>query len=370
MLDHAFNGPSFTVGIEEELMILEPEGFALAQAIEPLLAQVPPELEGQVKPEFLQCVTEIATKPHANVREACAELRTLRRAVFEMAGRCELLIGAAGTHPFARWEDQQIVDRERYRDLADELGFILRQFVIFGTHVHVGIEGADRAVHVADGIRRHLPVLLALSVNSPFHRGYPTGMHSSRTPVFRALPRSGIPPHFGSFEEYSRRIELMTKTGSIDDYTFVWWDVRPHPRLGTVETRIFDQQTRIEHTEALAALTVSLAHLLASGFDAGEPVIEHPAELIDDSKVRAAIRGLDRSLVDFDHSSSAPARELAERLLAEVRPSAAELGCEAELAGIDDILQNGTGASRQLAMFERHPDLDEVMREVVERTRC
>jgi carboxylate-amine ligase len=368
MLDHAFNGPDFTIGIEEELMILEPEGFALAQAIEDLLAHVPAELEGQVKPEFLQCVLEIATRPHPNVRSACDELRALRRAVIEVASRCDLLIGAAGTHHFARWEDQQIVERERYRELANELGFILRQFVIFGTHVHVGIEGADRAIHVADGIRRHLPLLLALSANSPFHRGYPTGMHSSRTPVFRALPRSGIPPHFGSFEEYSRRIELLMKTGSIDDYTFVWWDVRPHPRLGTVETRIFDQQTRIEHTEALTALVASLAHRLATAFDAGETVPEHPAELIDDSKVRAAIRGLDGSLVDFDASSSAPARELAQRLLDEVRPGAAELGCEAELAGIEDLLRTGTGAARQLAMFERHPDLDELMREVVERT--
>jgi carboxylate-amine ligase len=369
MLDHAFNGPDFTIGIEEELMILEAEGFGLAQGIEALLAKVPAEFEGQVKPEFLQCVLEIATKPHRTVTSACNELRALRRTVIEVAARCDVLIGAAGTHPFARWEDQQIVERERYRELADELGFILRQFVIFGTHVHVGIEGADRAIHVADGIRRHLPLLLALSANSPFQRGYPTGMHSSRTPVFRALPRSGIPPHFGSYEEYSRRIELMMKTGSIDDYTFVWWDVRPHPRLGTVETRIFDQQTRVEHTAALTALVACLAHRLVAGFDAGEKVFEHPPELIDDSKVRAAMRGLDGSLVDFENSDSAPARELAERLLAEVGAGADELGCAAELAGIEDLIQKGTGADRQLAMFERHPDLDELMREVVERTR-
>jgi len=369
MLDHAFNGPDFTIGIEEELMILEPEGYALAQAIEDMLAEVPAELEGQVKPEFLQCVLEIATKPHPTVSSACEELRALRRAVIDVAARCDVLIGAAGTHPFARWEDQKIVERERYHELANELGFILRQFVIFGTHVHIGIEGADRAIHVADGIRRELPLLLALSANSPFHRGYPTGMHSSRTPVFRALPRSGIPPHFGSYAEYSRRIELLMKTGSIDDYTFVWWDVRPHPRLGTVETRIFDQQTRVEHTAALTALVASLAHRLVAAFDADEEVFENPPELIDDSKIRAAMRGLDGSLVDFDNSSSAPARELAERLLAEVGPSAGELGCETELAGIEDLVRTGNGAQRQLAMFERHPDLDELMREVVERTR-
>lgn len=368
-LEHAFTGPSFTLGIEEELMILEPEGFALAQAIEDILAEVPEDIGEQVHPEFLQCVLEIATKPHPNVRSAGDELRALRKAVEGMAERCELLIGAAGTHPFARWEDQQIVERERYEDLANQLGFILRQFVIFGTHVHVGIEGADRAIYVADGIRRHLPVLLALSVNSPFHRGYPTGMQSSRTPVFRALPRSGIPPHFGDWAHYEQRIEAMIRAGAIEDYTYTWWDVRPHPRLGTVETRIFDQQTRAEHTEAMAALVVSLAHALVAQFDSGEPGIEYPAELIDDAKVRAALSGLHGDLVDFESGRRAPARELAERLLEHVRPSAAELGCEAELAGIDDLLANGTGADRQLAMFDRHPDLDELMREVVDRTR-
>ncbi len=370
MLEHAFNGPSFTVGIEEELMILEPETYGLEQAIEPLLREVPDRIEGQVRPEFLQCVLEIATQPHPNVGAAAEELRELRRAVTEVAQRCGLLIGAAGTHPFARWEDQLVVERERYIELAENLGFILRQFVIFGTHIHVGIEGADRAIYVADGIRRHLPTLLALSVNSPFHRGHPTGMHSTRIPIFRALPRSGVPPHFGTWSQYQRRIEAMMSAGSIQDYTFTWWDVRPHPRLGTVETRIFDQQTRIEHTEGMAALVVALAHTLAADFDAGREMGEHAGELIDDAKVRAALRGMEGDLIDFDAMRPVPARELAARLIEGVRPSAAELGCEGQLAGAEDLLEAGTGAARQLAMFERHPDLDELMREVVDRTRA
>ncbi len=370
MIEHAFTGPSFTVGIEEELMILQPETYALAQAIEPLLNEVPAQIAGQVHPEFLQCVLEIATKPHPNVASATEELRELRHSVSEMAGRLNLLIGAAGTHPFARWEDQLVVDRERYTELAEDLGFILRQFVIFGTHVHVGIEGTDRAIYVADGIRRHLPTLLALSVNSPFHRGYPTGMHSSRTPVFRAMPRSGIPPQFGDWANYQRRIEAMMRAGSIDDYTFTWWDVRPHPRLGTVETRIFDQQTRIEHTEGLAALVVSLAHKLSEEFETGVEIAEDAHELIDDAKVRAALRGMEGDLIDFDEIRPVPARELASRLLEDVRPSAVALGCEAQLAGVEDLLHAGTGAARQLAWFEREPDLDELMLEVVDLTRA
>jgi carboxylate-amine ligase len=184
-------------------------------------------------------------------------------------------------------------------------------------------------------------------------------MHSSRTPVFRAMPRSGIPPQFIDWENYQRRIEAMISAGSIDDYTFTWWDVRPHPRLGTVETRIFDQQTRIEHTEGMAALVVSLSHKLSSQFDAGVEIGPADWELVDDAKVRAALRGMEGNLIDFDEARPVSARELSARLID-----------EAQLAGADDILAKGTGAARQLAMFERHPDLDELMREVVDRTRA
>jgi carboxylate-amine ligase len=194
-------------------------------------------------------------------------------------------------------------------------------------------------------------------------------MSSSRTPVFRALPRSGIPPHFSTWAEYEARMALLERLGTIEDYTYVWWDVRPHPRLGTVETRIFDQQTRVEHTEAFAALMQALCHRLCECYDRGETIASHPTELVDDLKIRAALHGMDAPLVDFEEMRPAPPRELAERLLADVRPNAEALGCDAELAGVEDVVENGTGAQRQLAMFEKHPDLDELMREVVERTR-
>src|SRR5215218_10607039 len=300
MLDHRFNGPPFTIGIEEELMLLNADDLSLAQAIEVILAAVPPELEGQVKPELMQSVLEIATRPCQTVGEVGEELRALRRMLTGIAEERGLRVAASGTHPFALWEDQQIVDRPRYLELIEELGFIARQELIFGTHIHVAVNGPDRAIYVADGIRLFLPLLLALSANSPFWRGDLTGMMSSRTPVFRAFPRAGVPPHYGTWEIYSNRVEQMMRGGAIDDYTFLWWDVRPHPNFGTVELRVLDQQTRVEHTIGFAALAVSLVHRLAAEYDDGVPNREHPWELIDDNKVRASVVGIEGKLIDFD----------------------------------------------------------------------
>jgi carboxylate-amine ligase len=357
LLDHNFSGPSFTLGVEEELMILDPEGWDTAQAIEPLLDAIPDEFEGQVKPELMSSVLEIATTPCETVSEAGRQLVELRNCVISSAERIGLAIGASATHPFSCAADQEIVDRPRYRALVDELGIIARNELIFGTHVHVGIEGADRAIYVADGIRRYLPLMLALSTNSPFWQGERTGLMSSRVPVFRAFPREGIPPHYGSWEIFSNRVELMMRAGAIPDYTFLWWDVRPHPNLGTVETRVFDQQTHVEHTMALAALNICLAHRMCAAHDAEEPLVEYPSELIDDNKIRAARWGTDGTLVDFRAGEQVPAPEMVRGLVGRLGPHAERLGCSDELAGIEDLLANGTGAHRQLAMYERTDDL-------------
>ena len=348
MLDHSFTGTPFTLGIEEELMLLDAETLDLKSGIEEILAAVPPEFEACVKPELFQSVLEIATTPCADITEAASELAELRSFVAGIAGEHGMLLGAAATHPFALCDDQRIVQRQRYTDLAAELSFIADRELIFGTHVHVGISSPDEAIYVADGIRRYLPLLLALSANSPFWEGRRTGMQSARTPVFRAFPRSGVPPHYGSWEIFSGRVGQMIRSGAIDDYTYLWWDVRPHPDLGTVETRIFDQSTRLEDTAAFAALTVSLAHRYASLFDAGEPLVEQPWELIDDNKVRACVRGMEGELVDFNHERPVPAVEMAERLLEEIEPSASELGCLGELGRVREILEHGTGSRRQL----------------------
>ena len=369
VLEHEFNGPPFTIGIEEELMLIDAESLDLAQEVEAILAAVPEDITGYVKPELMQSVLEVATLPCDDVASAGEQLRDLRLEVARIAEERGLLIGAAGTHPFALWEDQEIVDRPRYRDLVEELGYVARQELIFGTHVHVAIEGADKAIYVADGVRRYLPLLLALSSNSPFWRGEDTGMMSARTPVFRAFPRNGIPPHYGTWEIYSRRVELMMESGAIDDYTYLWWDVRPHPNLGTVETRVFDQQTRLEHTLGLAALTLALCYRLSELFDDGEPLIETPTELVDDNKVRAAVRGLEGELVDFPHTRQRPAVDMVLNLLEELAGCAEELGCAQELWAIEDLISNGTGARRQHGAHERGGDVREIVRELAERSR-
>jgi glutamate---cysteine ligase / carboxylate-amine ligase len=365
VLEHNFGGTPFTLGIEEELMICDAESLELAQAIDVILGDLPEDIPGEVKPELMQSVLEVATRPCADIAEAADQLRRLRRTVREVAARNGLAIGAAGTHPSARYADQLIVDHPRYKELAAELRWIAEQELIFGTHVHVGIDEPEKAIYVADGMRGFLPLLLGMSTNSPLWQGRTTGMMSSRTPVFRAFPRVGIPPYYGSWDIYSHRVEQMMRGGAIPDYTYLWWDVRPHPNFGTVELRVFDQQTRIEHTIGFAALSQALAHRLAGEYDEGVPSIEHPHELVDDNKVRAALVGIEGKLIDFDHGHEVAAAEMALGVIEDLREHARELGCEDELASLADLVEHGTGARRQLNWLSDHGEIGGLMREIV-----
>src|SRR5215203_380193 len=365
MLEHNFGGTPFTLGIEEELMICDAESLDLAQAIEVILGDLPEDVPGQVKPELMQSVLEVATLPCGGVAEAGGQLRELRRVVREVGDRHGLVIGAAGTHPAALYEDQLIVDRPRYKELAAELSWIAEQELIFGTHVHVGIDDAEKAIYIADGMRGYLPLLLGMSSNSPLWRGRQTGMMSSRTPVFRAFPRVGIPPYYGSWDVYSHRVEQMMRGGAIPDYTYLWWDVRPHPNFGTVELRVLDQQTRVEHTIGFAALAVSLVHRLAAEYDDGAPSVDYPHELIDDNKVRAALVGIEGRVIDFDEGIEVPGEEMALGVIEDLRENAHQLGCEDELARLTDLVEEGTGARRQLNWLQDHGEIGGLMEEIV-----
>jgi carboxylate-amine ligase len=364
-MEHDFKGPSYTVGIEEELMIVDRESLDLVNAIESLLQE---SSEGDIKPELMESILEISTTPCANVGEADQQLRALRRQVRETAAHRGLTIGSAGTHPFAMWEDQRIVARTRYRDLVSALRFVARQELIFGMHVHVGLDDPDKAIHVANGMRVHLPVLLALSANSPFWRADVTGLMSTRQPIFRAFPRVGIPPAFKDWADYERQINFMVESGVMEDYTFLWYDVRPHPKFGTVEIRVCDSQTRIEHTIALTALVQAMVKELAEHFEAGKRLSNYPWQMLDENKWLAARHGLEGELVDLPSARRVPTRELARRLLARLRPHAEDLGSVDALAGIEDLLEKGNGASRQIVVYEANHDLREVMAEIVDAT--
>src|SRR6476661_3010267 len=364
-MEHHFTGPSFTIGIEEELMIVDRDSLELVNAIESLLEDA---TDGEIKPELMESVLEIATKPCANTAEAGAQLRGLRRQVAANAGAKGLTIGSAGTHPFAMWEDARIVARPRYRELISALRFVARQELIFGMHVHVGLDDPDKAIHVANGMRVHVPVLLALSGNSPFWRADVTGLQSTRTPIFRAFPRVGIPPAYADWEDYQRQIAFMIESGVMEDYTYLWYDVRPHPNFGTVEIRACDSQTRVEHTLALAALIQAMVRELAIHFEEGKHLGEYPWQMLDENKWLAARHGLDGDLVDLPSSDKVGTKELARRLLERLRPHAEDLGSAAELDGIDDLLQRGNGASRQRVVYEANHDLREVMAEIVAAT--
>ena len=364
-MDHHFTGPSYTIGVEEELMIVDERSFDLVNAIESLLEEAP---DGEIKPELMESVLEIATRPCSNTVEAGIQLRSLRRQVRETAAHRNLAIGSAGTHPFAMWEDQRIVARPRYRDLISALRFVARQELIFGMHVHVGLDDPDKAIHVANGMRVHVPVLLALSGNSPFWRADATGLQSTRTPIFRAFPRVGIPPAYADWEDYQRQIGFMIESGVMEDYTYLWYDVRPHPNFGTVEIRACDSQTRVEHTLALAALIQAMVRELAIHYEEGRHLGEYPWQMLDENKWLAARHGLDGDLVDLPSAQKVNTKELARRLLERLRPHAQDLGSAAELDGIDDLLQRGNGASRQRVVYEANHDLREVMAEIVAAT--
>ena len=368
-MEHRFSGPSYTLGIEEELMIVDEETLDLSNSIERLLSdlsEIP--TEGEVKPELMESVCEIATTPVRNTVEAGAQLRALRRTVNQVAQPHGLAIGSAGTHPFALWEDQRIVARPRYRDLISGLQFVARQEIIFGIHVHVGVDHPDKAIHVTNGMRVHLPLLLALSGNSPFWRGDNTGLDSTRTPIFRAFPRVGIPPRYDDFEDWARRIEFMMQSKVIGDYTYLWYDVRPHPNFGTVEVRVMDSQTRVEHTLALAALVQAMVKELSEHFDEGKKLSRYPYEMLDENKWMAARHGLGAQLVDLPDKDRVPVPELTRRLMARLRPHAEDLGSEADFDCLEEILDRGNGASRQEVVYEANHDLREVVREVLDAT--
>ena len=302
VLEHTFGqGDPYTLGVEEEYMLLDPQSFDLVQHIDTFLATVVGhELEAQMKAELMQSVLEIATPVCKTAAEVDTELRKLREYVTSVARQHSLRVGSAGTHPFSLFERQRITARDRYRALVDQMQYVARRELIFGLHIHVAVDDPEKAVQVVNGLLVELPPLLALSANSPFWRGEPTGLASTRQMVFAAFPRSGPPPRFTSYTDYAEVVGQLEKTGCIPDYTHIWWDIRPHPRLGTVEIRVCDGVTRVEHAVALAAYCQALVKLYCERFDRGEEIRSYHRILTSENKWLAARYGLEAPLMDLE----------------------------------------------------------------------
>jgi carboxylate-amine ligase len=298
------------------------------------------------------------------------ELRRLRAYVTELAGRENLRVGSSGTHPFSLFERQRITARDRYRALVDQLQYVARRELIFGMHVHVAVDGPEKAIVVLNGMLAHLADLLALSANSPFWRGELTGLASTRQMVFAAFPRSGVPPRFADYGEYAEVVGQLEKTGCIADYTHIWWDIRPHPKWGTIEIRVMDAVSRVEDAVALAAYVQSLVKYYSDRFDAGKEVPSYHRMLVTENRWLAARYGLEAPVMDLatGRRNRVPVAQLVRRALREIRPHARELGSDRELEGIEQILARGNGADRQRRIFNANRDVTEVVREIADAT--
>jgi glutamate---cysteine ligase / carboxylate-amine ligase len=368
VLDHKFGASApYTLGVEEEYMLLDGETFDLVQHIDTVLAAIEGhELETRIAPELMQSVLEIATPVCRTASDVMAELTTLRRYVTGVAREKGLRVGSAGTHPFSLFERQRITARDRYRNLVDQLQYVARRELIFGMHIHVAVDDPDKAIQVVNGLLPHLAPLLALSASSPFWRGDPTGLASSRQMVFSAFPRSGPPPRFRDYADYAEVVGQLERTGCIADYTHIWWDIRLHSRLGTIEIRICDATTRIEDAVALTAYCQALVKQLCERHEAGEEIPSYHRILTTENKWLAARYGLEAPVMDLatGRRNRIPLARLIRRTLKEILPHARELGSERELEGIDEILSRGNGADRQLRVFNANRDIVEVVQEI------
>jgi len=372
VLDHAFGrSDPYTLGVEEEYQLLDGESLDLVQHIETMLDAVSGhELEDRINPELMQSVIEIATPVCRTVGDVSRELLKLRRYVTEVAHSKGLRVGSAGTHPFSLFERQRITAKDRYRALIDQMQYIARRELIFGMHVHVAVDDPEKAIKVVNGLLPQLGPLLALSASSPFWRGEPTGLASSRQMVFSAFPRSGPPPRFRDYADYAEVVGQLEKSGCIADYTSIWWDIRLHPRLGTVEIRICDAATRVEDAVAIAAYCQSLVKHLSEQYDAGDEIPSYHRILTTENKWLAARYGLEAPVMDLGSGrrNRIPVARLVRRTLAVVAPHARELGCERELEGVRDILSRGSSADRQLRIYNTNRDIVEVAREIADAT--
>lgn len=361
--------PSFTLGIEEEYQTIDPETRDLRSHIETeLLNQGKRVLKERVKAELHQSVVEVGTGICKNIAEARADLLELRGNIIHLARKNDLSIAAASTHPFADWKTQEIYPDPRYHTIVEDMQQVARANLIFGLHVHVGIEDQETVIHIMNAARYFIPHILALSTNSPFWLGLDTGLKSYRCKVFDKFPRTNLPDYFSSYSEYENMVKLLIQTNCIDNAKKIWWDLRPHPNFSTLEFRVMDLPMRLDETIAIAALIQATVAKLYKLYEANQGFRLYRRMLIMENKWRAARYGKDGKLIDFGKRIEVPFQSLMDEYLDLVDDVVDELGSRNEINYIRTILERGTGADRQLRVFRETGDLRKVVDYIIEET--
>ncbi|PUZ22547.1 carboxylate-amine ligase [Chitinophaga costaii] len=352
---------NFTLGIEEEYMVLDPHTRELRSHEQAIVEHAHKIIKDQVKAEMHQAVVEVGTHICANIEEALKDITLLRHTIAHIAGDLGFGIGASGTHPFSKWEKQLITDHPRYFEIVNEMQDAARSNLIFGLHVHVGMESRKMALHIANSVRYFLPHVFALSTNSPFWEGRNTGFKSFRTKVFDKFPRTGIPDYFESIEEYDNYIKLLIKTNCIDNAKKIWWDLRVHPFFDTIEFRICDVPLTIRETITLTALFQAVCAKIYKLRMQNLNFIIYNRALVNENKWRASRYGLDGNLIDFGKEMEVNARALIYELLDFIDDVVDDLGSRAIVENTRNILAQGTGADAQLATYNRNGSLIDVV---------
>ncbi len=362
--------PSLSIGIEEEYQTIDPQTRDLRSHIaSEILPKAKLALHEAVKAEMHQSVIEVGTRVCKDVKEARENIQALRREMITLAGQSDMLLAAGSTHPFSDWKLQEIYPDERYRRVVEDMQLIARANLVFGLHVHIGIEDRNTAIHIMNSMRYFLPHILALSSNSPFWMGMNTGFKSYRVKVFERFPRTGIPDTFANWSEYENFVDLLVRTNCIDNGKKIWWDIRPHPFFNTLEVRVCDIPMRLDETMAIAALIQATVAMLYKLHASNKSYRIYGRALISENKFRASRYGLDGKLIDFGKEEEVPLRQLILEYLDLIDDVVDELGSREEINYIHQMLKMGTGADRQLQVYKETGDLKQVVDYMVEETR-
>lgn len=358
----------FTLGIEEEYMVIDPTTRELISHDQKIVEMAAQALPDKVKAEMHQAVVEVGTGICKNIQEAGNDIRNLRKSVCEIAHRLGYRIGASGTHPFSHWSKQLLTPNPRYDEIVNEMQEAARSNLIFGLHVHVGIADKNMAIHIVNTIRYFLPHVYALSCNSPFWEGRNTGFKSFRTKIFDKFPRTGLPDYFNDWDDYKNYVNLLIKTGCIDNAKKIWWDARVHPFFDTIEFRICDVPMRVEETLTIAALFQALVAKLYKLRTQNMSFIVYTRALINENKWRACRYGIDGRLIDFGKQAEVETKALIRELLEFIDDVVDELGSRDVINYVHTMLEQGTGADRQLAVFRETNNLDKVVDFIIAET--